>query len=262
MAFVTVEPNNVWIERPKYEDAESKYYESLNKTALTPLASEVAKARQHLIECQKQIGGNVVLPSVSRSQEDSLVLGLKAANEKLEQTVMMLLKKLEALETRFSKLEGAIASSSKTTESVDLKNVAQVNVKAEEDEDDGVDLFGSDSDEESETAAKIREERLAAYHAKKSKKPVLIAKSNVILDVKPWDDETDMKLMESKVREIVHDGLLWGAAKLVPLAFGIHKLQISCVVEDDKVSIDWLQEQIEAQEDFVQSVDIAAFNKI
>lgn len=132
----------------------------------------------------------------------------------------------------------------------------------DDDEDDDVDLFGSDSEEESDAAKKVREERLAAYAAKKSKKPALIAKSNIILDVKPWDDETDMKAMEAEVRKIETDGLLWGAAKLVPLAYGINKLQISSVVEDDKVSVDWLQEQIEALEDYVQSVDIAAFNKI
>lgn len=130
------------------------------------------------------------------------------------------------------------------------------------DDDDDVDLFGSDEEEDDAEATRIREERVAAYAAKKSKKPTLIAKSSVLLDVKPWDDETDMKAMETEVRKIKTDGLLWGAAKLVPLAFGIHKLQISCVVEDDKVSIDWLTEEIEKNEDFVQSVDIAAFNKI
>jgi len=40
-------------------------------------------------------------------------------------------------------------------------------------------------------------------------------------------------------------------AKLVPLAYGIKKLQISCVVEDDKVSTDDLEEQIVAFEDYV-----------
>lgn len=35
-----------------------------------------------------------------------------------------------------------------------------------------------------------------------------------------------------------------------------------CVVEDDKVSVDLLVETIQEFEDFVQSVDIAAFNKI
>jgi len=83
-----------------------------------------------------------------------------------------------------------------------------------------------------------------------------------LLDVKPWDDETDMKEMERLVRTIQMDGLLWGASKLVPLAYGIMKLQICCVIEDDKVSVDELQEKIQENEDLVQSVDIAAFNKI
>lgn len=130
------------------------------------------------------------------------------------------------------------------------------------DDDDDVDLFGSEDEEESAEAAKLKEERLAAYNAKKSKKPALIAKSSILLDVKPWDDETDMKEMEKSVRTIEMDGLLWGAAKLVPVGYGINKLQICCVIEDDKVSVDELQEKIQDFEDFVQSVDIAAFNKI
>ncbi|EDW74626.1 uncharacterized protein Dwil_GK22024 [Drosophila willistoni] len=129
------------------------------------------------------------------------------------------------------------------------------------DDDDDVDLFGSDEEEDAE-AERIKQERVAAYAAKKSKKPALIAKSSVLLDVKPWDDETDMKEMEKNVRTIEMDGLLWGASKLVPVGYGINKLQIMCVIEDDKVSIDLLQEKIEEFEDFVQSVDIAAFNKI
>ncbi|XP_073979032.1 elongation factor 1-beta [Rhodnius prolixus] len=128
-------------------------------------------------------------------------------------------------------------------------------------DDDDVDLFGSDDEEDAE-AAKIREERLKAYADKKSKKPVLIAKSSVILEVKPWDDETDMKEMEKSVRSIEMDGLVWGASKLVPVGYGINKLQIICVVEDEKVSIDDLQEKIQDFEDFVQSVDIVGFNKI
>ncbi|XP_035793537.1 probable elongation factor 1-beta [Anopheles albimanus] len=130
------------------------------------------------------------------------------------------------------------------------------------DDDDDVDLFGSEDEEESAEAAKLKEERLAAYNAKKSKKPALIAKSSILLDVKPWDDETDMKEMEKSVRSVEMDGLLWGAAKLVPVGYGIHKLQICCVIEDDKVSVDELTEKIQDFEDFVQSVDIAAFNKI
>lgn len=46
------------------------------------------------------------------------------------------------------------------------------------------------------------------------------------------------------------------------VGYGIKKLQIICVVEDDKISIEQLTEDIQNFEDLVQSVDIAAFNKI
>uniref|UniRef100_A0A672GTV7 Elongation factor 1-beta n=1 Tax=Salarias fasciatus TaxID=181472 RepID=A0A672GTV7_SALFA len=74
----------------------------------------------------------------------------------------------------------------------------------EEEDDDDIDLFGSD-DEDAE-AARLKEQRVAEYAAK--------------------------------------------------------KLQIGCVVEDDKVGTDILEDQITAFEDFVQSMDVAAFNKI
>jgi len=130
-------------------------------------------------------------------------------------------------------------------------------------DDDDVDLFGSDDEQEDAEAARIREERLKAYADKKGKKgPGPVAKSSVVLDVKPWDDETDMKQIEDQVRAIVMEGLVWGASKLVPVGYGIKKLQIMCVVEDEKVSIEELTEKIQDFEDFVQSVDVAAFNKI
>merc|ERR1712177_150856 len=90
-----------------------------------------------------------------------------------------------------------------------------------DDDDDDVDLFGSSDEEESEEKKRITEERLKAYHEKKSKKPALIAKTSVLLDVKPWDDETDMDKMLASVKTIEMDGLLWGASKLVPVGYGI-----------------------------------------
>jgi translation elongation factor EF-1beta len=65
-----------------------------------------------------------------------------------------------------------------------------------------------------------------------------------------------MKALEAGVRGIEMDGLLWGASKLVPVGYGIRKLQITLVVEDEKVSLDDLQEQIQEQEDYVQSTDV------
>ncbi|KAF3803583.1 Elongation factor 1-beta [Colletotrichum gloeosporioides] len=132
---------------------------------------------------------------------------------------------------------------------------------AEEDEDD-VDLFGSDDEEEDAEAARIREERLAEYKKKKENKPKTIAKSVVTMDVKPWDDETDMVALEASVRGIEKDGLVWGASKLVPVGFGVKKLQINLVVEDEKVSLDDLQEEISEFEDYVQSSDVVAMQKL
>ena len=68
--------------------------------------------------------------------------------------------------------------------------------------------------------------------------------------------------LEKSVRSIEQDGLVWGASKLVPLGFGIKKLQINLVIEDDKVSLDELQEKIAEFEDYVQSSDVAAMQKL
>lgn len=61
--------------------------------------------------------------------------------------------------------------------------VKQVENGGADDDDDDMDLFGSDEDDEE--TARVKQERLDAYAAKKSKKPALIAKSSILLDVKP-----------------------------------------------------------------------------
>ena len=43
--------------------------------------------------------------------------------------------------------------------------------------------------------------------------PALVAKSSILLDVKPWDDETDMAKLEECVRSIQADGLVWGSCE-------------------------------------------------
>ncbi|CAH6720782.1 elongation factor 1-beta [[Candida] jaroonii] len=133
----------------------------------------------------------------------------------------------------------------------------------EEEDDDDVDLFGSDDDEVDEAAEKLKAERLAEYAAKKAAKgPKPAAKSLVTLDVKPWDDETDLEELLANVKSIEKDGLVWGAHQWIPVGFGIKKLQINLVVEDEKVSLDELQQEIEEFEDHVQSTDIAAMSKL
>jgi len=159
-----------------------------------------------------------------------------------------------------AKLVG-VAAAAKPSAAAPARPAKKVVEEEEEDDDDDFDMFGSD-DEVDEEAEAEKQRRLAAYAEKKAKKPALIAKSNIILDVKPWDDETDLVEMEGEIRKIVAEGLLWGKAEQKPVAFGVFKLVISAVVEDDKVSVDWMEEQITSLEDYVQSVDVAAFQKI
>jgi len=131
----------------------------------------------------------------------------------------------------------------------------------EKKKEEDFDLFGEEDDAEHEA---LLEARRKEHEAKKaaSGKPTVIAKSSVILDVKPWDDTTDLKVMEDKVRTIQMEGLHWGAAKKAPIGYGIFKLQIVATIVDDLVSVDDLSEKIQEFEDLVQSVDIAAFNKL
>jgi elongation factor 1-beta len=128
---------------------------------------------------------------------------------------------------------------------------------AAEEDDDDVDLFG----EETEEDKAANEARKAAAAAAAKAGPV--GRSAVILDVKPWGEETDMALLEKNVRSIALDGLEWKAGQLLDVAFGVKKLQIMCHIVDDLVSVDEdIIAAIEAFEDLVQSVDTFAFNKL
>lgn len=71
-----------------------------------------------------------------------------------------------------------------------------------------------------------------------------------------------MEMIKQGVLAIAMPGLVWGTSKLVPIGYGIRKFQITCVIEDDKVGVDDLSDLITALEDYVQSVDVAAFNKL
>jgi len=181
---------------------------------------------------------------------------LEKDNAELRKTVEDLKIVICKLQSRIDKLESNVKILDskwgvvRSTVSCDA-DVPKVNSTAPNAADDVLDgddanvaFFGSDSEEESDDTKKLKEPRLVAYAAKNAKNTALIAKSNIILDVKSWDDETDMKLMEQAVRAISRDGLLCGDSKLVPLAYGVHKLQISWVVEDEKVPVDLLQEYI------------------
>eukprot|EP01121_Diplochlamys_sp_Union-15-3_P015971 TRINITY_DN535_c0_g1_i1.p1 TRINITY_DN535_c0_g1~~TRINITY_DN535_c0_g1_i1.p1 ORF type:complete len:208 (-),score=52.55 TRINITY_DN535_c0_g1_i1:51-674(-) len=122
-------------------------------------------------------------------------------------------------------------------------------------DEEELDLFGEQTEEEK---AQVQ---ASMDKAKQGQKKV-IAKSNIIWDVKPLDDTTDLKLMEEKVRAITMEGLEWKASKLVDVAFGLQKLQIAANIIDDLVSTDTIEEKILENEDLIQSIDVVAFNKL
>ncbi|CAG8426952.1 unnamed protein product [Penicillium salamii] len=170
-------------------------------------------------------------------------------------------KHIASYESEFSTLPGD-SNAAFTTYGPESHELPSNPKDKPEAEDEDEDLFGSDSEEEDPAVVAEREKNLAAYKAKKAGKVKPAAKSLVTLEVKPWDDETPLETLEANVRAIEWDGLVWGASKWVPLAFGIKKLQINLVVEDEKVSTDELQGKIEEDEDHVQSTDIAAMQKL
>nr|XP_042910218.1 elongation factor 1-beta isoform X2 [Parasteatoda tepidariorum] len=245
----------IWMDAHRYQDAERQYQEYCAKRSSSDVSSVKSHVRSHHAS---HVEGDV--KETNNSEIVQRLQKLSDENKEMRKTMSEMSSKIKILEDIMREItlsKGDIKVAK--PESVKPLNAAKQNGPSAADDDD-VDLFGSD--EENEDDARIREERLKAYENKKSKKPALIAKSSVVLDVKPWDDETDMKALEEAVRSISTEGLKWGAGKLVPLAYGIKKLQLVAIVEDDKVSIDWLQEAIQEHEDLVQSVDIAAFNKL
>ncbi|BDA43727.1 Elongation factor 1-delta 2 [Coccomyxa sp. Obi] len=134
----------------------------------------------------------------------------------------------------------------------------------DDDDDEDLDLFGELTEEEKK--AKEEKDAIIAAAKKRGAEKAKLTKSLIIMDVKPWDDTTDMAALEAEVRAIHKDGLLWGASKLVPVGFGIKKLQITAVIEDSKIeSMDAIIEEElvkDGESENIQSIDIASFNKL
>lgn len=98
---------------------------------------------------------------------------------------------------------------------------------------------------------------------KKKEKKVELNKSGVIYEVKPVEAGQDMKALEAAIRSVAMDGLVWGEEfKVVDVAYGIQKIVCQAIIEDEKVGLADIEEQIEAMEDIVQSIDMLSMNKI
>jgi elongation factor 1-beta len=137
--------------------------------------------------------------------------------------------------------------------------------------DDDFDMFGDDDEDAAEDkAAKAKADRAkkaaeakAAYDLKKSKEKPKVFRSLVTLEVKPWEADTDLHMVFGKIVEYKQDGLVWGTNKeIVPVAYGICKILMTCTIDDDKVLMDDITDSIESLEDYVQSVQVLSMNKL
>lgn len=262
----------IWFDRRLYDEAEELNQMHLNGLPLPASHDDHSKTQHHEQHGKshhndnkhhgkgQQHGKQDKAPhGGSHGVNEKRIHQLETENKDLRQKTTELEEALKKLVLRVNQLESNQTTASPAKAEVKEEKKEE---KKEESDDDDDDLFGSDSEEEDEEQERIKQERLKAYYEKKAKKPQVIAKSNIVLDVKPWDDETNINDLEKNVRTIILDGLVWGASKILPIAYGIKKLQISCVVEDDKVGTDLLEEKITEFEDFVQSVDVVSFNKL
>lgn len=157
-------------------------------------------------------------------------------------------------------LRSILVTKTATTGAASKKAVSK---QSEEDEADDDDLFGDDDDEDDEAAKALAAKRAEAAKAAKKEKKKPVERSQVVIEVKPWEAETDLDELAAKIKALPVEGLTWGEGhKLVPVAFGIKKLLVQCIIIDDMVLLDDITEAIESFEDYVQSVDVASMNKV
>ena len=74
-----------------------------------------------------------------------------------------------------------------------------------------------------------------------------------MFEVKHLESETDLDQLFARIlKEVVMEGCNWKQdCKKEPVAFGVFKLIVGAVIEDDKVSTDDIEEKIEAMDDMV-----------
>lgn len=90
-----------------------------------------------------------------------------------------------------------------------------------------------------------------------------LQKSILNFDIKVWETETDLDILAKKILNVELDGMVWQEDyHIIPIAFSICKLNMSCIIEDDKVTSDdviyYLQESFE---DEIQNIDIYSLSK-
>merc|ERR1712156_795407 len=252
-----LQTQNIWFAAQQYKEAEEKLIKQRMGLASGDAAVEAAPASP--VESK----ASAMIADLKKELTDDSNKSIQDVNSMLDRVVKLeqenneIKAQLQAALARLDQLEAAGKAATPAAAPVAAvcpakKEEPKKEESEDDDDDDDMDFFESsdDEDEEAKAAAEaLKAKRVAEYNARKAekaaKKGVVAAKSMITLDVKPFDDETDLDALAAKIKsEIAMDGLVWGQKhEKKPLAFGIFKLVITAVVEDEKVSTDDLTEK-------------------
>ena len=132
--------------------------------------------------------------------------------------------------------------------------------KGKKEDDDDLDVFGEETEEDKQAKEEMKKKN---KENKKKDKKKEVDKSHVILEVKGWDAGQDLEALAKKILSTIKkDGLSWNTGyKLEEVAFGVKKLVIAFLAEDEKCSVQEIVDELESWENDIQSVDIVSFNK-
>ena len=131
--------------------------------------------------------------------------------------------------------------------------------KDEKKEEDDLDLFGEETEEDKKAKEEMKKKNKEGKKGKKKE----VDKSHVIIEVKGWEADQDLNALAEKIiNTIKRDGLSWNKGyKLEEVAFGVKKLIIAFLVEDEKCGVQDIVDELESWENDIQSVDVVSFNK-
>ncbi|CRG96680.1 elongation factor 1-beta, putative [Plasmodium gallinaceum] len=138
----------------------------------------------------------------------------------------------------------------KCNEKVKKNNLPEKKINETKNDDDDVDndidLFGDNDDCDKDILLekkKQKEEELKKKQQKEKDKH----RSILIIEIKPKSIDTDISKISKLVKQkIVDENIKWGEeVKKIPVAFGLYKLQMSCIIYDDFVNTNDLIEKIE-----------------
>lgn len=87
----------------------------------------------------------------------------------------------------------------------------------------------------------------------------------IVLEIKPWEDTTDMtEILNSLPDRVQMEGLTWGKGEVKDGNFGIKYVAMPAVIIDDLCSTEELVDLIIETygDDVIQNADIVSFNKM